>query len=130
MQNLSSSDLVLNPPSSLDDFLSSYNATLFALLDKHAPIITKSGSHFHNPWYTSYFQAFKSLRRRLERTYKRTRDPQVLSALKSATIDTTTFWLLLKRGSTLHWFTPDPLILAFSGKLLINSSIITTPAHH
>src|SRR6218665_4052930 len=65
MYNLSSSDLVLNPPSSFDDLLSSYNATLSALLDKHAPIITKSGSHTHNPWYTSYLQAFKSFRRRL-----------------------------------------------------------------
>ncbi len=61
--------LFLNPQSSLDDLLSSYNATLSALLDKHAPIITKSGSHSHNPWYTSYLQAFKSFRRRLERTY-------------------------------------------------------------
>ena len=38
-----------------------------------------------NPWYTSYFQAFKSFRQRLERTYKRTRDPQLPSELKSAT---------------------------------------------
>jgi len=64
--------------------LCSYNASLSLLLDKHAPIITKIGSHSHNPWYTSYLQAFKSFRRRPERTYKRTRDPQVLSALKSA----------------------------------------------
>src|SRR6218665_1077361 len=88
MRDLSSSDLVLNPLCSLDDLLCSYNATLFSLLDKHAPIITKSGSHSNNPWYTSYLQAFKSFRRRLERTYvcyKRTRDPQLLSELKSAT---------------------------------------------
>src|SRR6218665_517578 len=82
MRDLSSSDLVLNPPFFL---LCSYNATLSSLLDKHAPIITKSGSHSNNPWYTSYIQAFKSFRRRLERTYKRTRDPQLLSELKSAT---------------------------------------------
>src|SRR6218665_3546542 len=37
MQDLSSSELVLNSPFSLDDLLSSYNATLSALLDKHAP---------------------------------------------------------------------------------------------
>src|SRR6218665_684028 len=85
MRDLSSSDLVLNPPSSLDDLLCSYNATLSSLLDKHAPVITKSGSHSNNPWYTSYLQAFKSFRRRLEHTYKCTRDPQLLSELKSAT---------------------------------------------
>src|SRR6218665_1177640 len=68
MRDLSSSDLVLNPPSSLDDLLCSCNDTLSSLLDKHAPIITKSGSqsHSNNPWYTSYLQAFKSFRRRLE----------------------------------------------------------------
>src|SRR6218665_2609768 len=44
--------------------------------------ITKSGSHSNNPWYTSYLQAFKSFRRHLERTYKRTRHPQLLSELK------------------------------------------------
>jgi len=85
MQDLYSSDLVLNPPSSPDDLLSSYNTTLSMLLDKHAPIITKSGLHSSNPWYNSYLQAFKSFRRRLERTYKRTRDPQLLSSLKTAT---------------------------------------------
>src|SRR6218665_3745917 len=58
---------------------------LSSLLDKHAPIITKSGSHSNKPWYTSYLQAFKSFQRRLERTYKRSRDPQLLSELKSAT---------------------------------------------
>ena len=85
MQDLSASDLILNTPSSLDDLLSSYNTTLSTLLDKHAPIITKSGSHSKNPWYNSYLQAFRSFRRRLERSYKRTRDPELLSALKSAT---------------------------------------------
>src|SRR6218665_618399 len=85
MRDLSSSDLVLNPLCPLDDLLCSYNATLSSLLDKHAPIITKSRSHSNNPWYTSYLQAFKSFRRRLEHTYKRTRDPQLLSELKSAT---------------------------------------------
>src|SRR3984885_3534181 len=83
LQDLSFSDLIQNPPSSLDDLLSLYNTTLSMLLDKHAPIITKSGSHSNNPWYNSYLQAFKSFRRRLERSYKRTRDPQILSALKS-----------------------------------------------
>jgi len=85
MQDLSFSDLIQNPPSSLDDLLSLYNTTLSMLLDKHAPIITKSGSHSNNPWYNSYLQAYKSFRRRLERSYKRTRDLQILSALKSAT---------------------------------------------
>ena len=47
--------------------------------------ITKSGSHSHNSWYTSYLQAFKSFRRRLERTCTSAHDLQVLSPLKLAT---------------------------------------------
>src|SRR6218665_392748 len=35
VQNLSSSDLDLNPPSSLGDLLCSYNTTLSMLLNKH-----------------------------------------------------------------------------------------------
>src|SRR5688572_2996665 len=53
------SQLVLNPPSSLDDLLSCYNSTLSDLLDIHAPLITKHSSHTSNPWFTSYLQALK-----------------------------------------------------------------------
>src|ERR1043165_3893475 len=83
------SQLVLDPPSSLDDFLSCYNSTLSDLLDIHAPLITKLSSYASNPWFTSYLQAFKTFRRHLEHTYQITTDPtsraKTLTTLKSVT---------------------------------------------
>src|ERR1700733_5174853 len=83
------SQLVLNPPSSLDDLLSCYNSTLSDLLNIHAQLVNKLSQHPSNPWFTSYLQAFKTFRRRLEHLYKRATDPtartKALLALKSAT---------------------------------------------
>src|SRR6218665_987853 len=75
IKNILDSQLILNPPSSLEDLLSYYNSTLSNLLNIHAPLITKQSSHANNPWFTSYIQAFKSFRRHLEHVYKRTIDP-------------------------------------------------------
>src|SRR6218665_3615637 len=89
IKNILDSQLILNPPSSLEDLLSCYNSTLSNLLNIHAPLITKQSSHANNPWFTSYIQAFKSFRRHLEHVYKRTIDPasraEALTNLKSAT---------------------------------------------
>jgi hypothetical protein len=54
IQDILDSQLILNPPSSLDDLLSCYNSTLSDLLDIHAPLITKRISQKSNPWFTSY----------------------------------------------------------------------------
>jgi len=40
MQNISSSELALNPPSTLDVISCSYNVTLSMILEKHAPTIS------------------------------------------------------------------------------------------
>src|SRR6218665_3281603 len=81
--------IILNPPSSLEDLLSCYNSTLSYLLNTHAPLITKRSSHPTNPWFSSYLQAFKTFRSRLEHIYKRATDPasraKALVNLKSAT---------------------------------------------
>src|SRR6218665_2970554 len=83
------SQLILNPPSSLEDLLSCYNSTLSNLLNIHAPLITKQSSHANNSWFTSYIQVFKTFRRHLEHVYKRTIDPasraEALTNLKSST---------------------------------------------
>src|SRR6218665_3596865 len=89
IKNILDSQLIVNPPSSLEDLLSCYNSTLSNLLNIHAPLITKQSSHANNLWFTSYIQAFKSFRRHLEHVYKRTIDPasraEALTNLKSAT---------------------------------------------
>src|SRR6218665_818187 len=54
IKNILNSQLILNPPSSLEDLLSCYNSTLSNLLNIHAPLITKQSSHANNPWFTSY----------------------------------------------------------------------------
>src|SRR6218665_3014715 len=53
IKNILDSQLILNPPSSLEDLLSCYNSTLSNLLNIHAPLITKQSSHANNPWFTS-----------------------------------------------------------------------------
>src|SRR6218665_3528887 len=73
--NILDSQLILNPPSSLEDLLSCYNSTLSNLLNIHAPLITKQYSHANNLWFSSYIQAFKTFRRHLEHVYKHTIDP-------------------------------------------------------
>src|SRR6218665_2109938 len=53
IKNILDSQLILIPPSSLEDLLSCYNSTLSNLLNIHAPLITKQSSHANNPWFTS-----------------------------------------------------------------------------
>jgi len=42
VSDLQSSDLITNPPTLFNSLLLAYNSTLFALLDKHAPVISSS----------------------------------------------------------------------------------------
>src|ERR1043165_5817506 len=83
------SQLVLNPPSSVDDLLSCYNSTLSDLLDIHAPLITKLSSHTSNLCFTFYLQAFKTFRRHFKHTYQSITNPtsraKALTTLKSVT---------------------------------------------
>ena len=71
--------IILNPPSSLEDLLSCYNSTLSDLLNAPAPVITKRSSDPTDLWLTSYpgkpLIGFKTFRRRLEHIYKRATDP-------------------------------------------------------
>src|SRR6218665_2176401 len=75
IKNILDSQLILNPPSSLEALLSCYNSTLSNLLNIHAPLTTKQSSHANNPWFTSYIQAFKTFRKHLDHVYKRTIHP-------------------------------------------------------
>src|SRR6218665_3859830 len=83
--DLEASSLLNNPPTDPNDLLSAYNSTLSDLLNKHAPVITKPETHAKNPWFSSFLQALKSSRRRLERAYKQSRDLDILKKLKTLT---------------------------------------------
>src|SRR6218665_3960097 len=49
IKNILDSQLILNPPSSLEDLLSCYNSTLSHLLNIHAPLIAEQSSHAEDP---------------------------------------------------------------------------------
>jgi len=86
ISDISSSDLIINPPSNLNDLVSCYNSTLSSILDKHAPVINKQVTTKHNnPWMTPSLIKFKSYRRHIESLWKQSHSELYHSLLKSAT---------------------------------------------
>jgi hypothetical protein len=81
-----SSTLITRPPSNLSDLVDCYNSTLSSLLNKHAPVITKT-LRFKpsNPWFTPVLHKLKLARRRLERIWSHTHSSDDLLSLHSAT---------------------------------------------
>jgi len=74
------SPLVSNSSSDLDTLVSSYNSTLTALLDKHAPSrTTTSLSRTPNPWFNSNLFLQKRRKRQFERKWRNTKLPSDLS---------------------------------------------------
>ena len=70
---LRSSQLCQNPPSTLPDLVSSYNSTLSRLIDKHAPLRKKTITMRPCvPWFNDEIKAAKQLRRKYERVWRRT----------------------------------------------------------
>ena len=68
--DLSTSELILSPPSLLDDLITCYNSTLASLLDKHAPLISKKFNPSKScPWFTPALKLLKRARRQLERNW-------------------------------------------------------------
>jgi len=65
--------------------LSAYNTTLFSLLDKHAPIVTKlvRRQSPSNPWFSATLRAFRSTLRHAENIWKRTHSATDWSSFKS-----------------------------------------------
>ena len=70
--DLNSIPLITNPPVTPTELFESYFTTLRSLLDRHAPLITKSNKSSRttlSPWITSEIIKLKPSRRRLEHTY-------------------------------------------------------------
>ena len=73
--DLCASELLWNTPSHLDDLVNTYNTTLSALLDKHAPSALRLRSVVHRtrvPWFTAEIRSIRRLRRKSERKWRRT----------------------------------------------------------
>ena len=80
------SPLVTHPPSNLSDLVVAYNTTLTSLIDKHAPLKTKTiRAKPVNKWFTPALSALKSARRHLEKTWLNTRSPHNLKLFRTAT---------------------------------------------
>jgi len=80
------SRLVTHPPRNLSDLVEAYNTTLSSLIDKHAPLKTKTiRAKPINKWYTPDLSTLKSARRHLEKLWLHTRSPNHLNLLRTAT---------------------------------------------
>ena len=78
--------LITHPPSNLSDLVDAYNTTLSTLLDAHAPLKTKTiRAKPVNKWFTPALSTLKSARRHIERLWLRTRSPDQLKLLRTAT---------------------------------------------
>jgi exonuclease III len=85
-RDIISSRLITHPPSNLSDLIDCYNSTLKNLLDKHAPLISKSiRSKPSQPWFTPALNKLKSAKRRLERAWSKSHSSDDLKLLRSAT---------------------------------------------
>ena len=83
LSDLKSSQLITNPPDSLNCLLTAYNSTLSSLLDKHASIITKISNRKSksNPWFSHPLRAFRTTLRHAESIYKCTHSALDTNAL-------------------------------------------------
>ena len=85
-RDISNSRLVTHPPTDLSDLVDSYNSTLTTLLDKHAPLKTKTiRAKPPNPWFTPALAKLKYARRHLEKIWLRTKSSHNLKLLHTAT---------------------------------------------
>ena len=69
--DLANSELCKNSPDDLEEFLLSHNKTLIAVLDKHAPVKTRTiVMRPLVPWYTDEIRQAKRERRKAERRWR------------------------------------------------------------
>ena len=85
LSDLSISDLITSPPHDLTDLVDCFNSTLTNILNKHAPLITKTvQSPKSNPWFSPGLKVLKKIRRNLERRWKSLPSFANLAALRAA----------------------------------------------
>ncbi|MCP4492377.1 MAG: hypothetical protein GY820_34475, partial [Gammaproteobacteria bacterium] len=72
LADLQQTSLVTNPPQSLRSLLDEYDTTLRSLLDKHAPIVTKTFSRCSpsQPWFTDTVRTARRACRHAESAYR------------------------------------------------------------
>ena len=81
--DLTATDLCRNPPEVLEDLARCYNSTLKVVLDKQAPLITRSIKERPRvPWLNEEIKTAKCERRRAEKRWRRIRLDSDLAAFK------------------------------------------------
>ena len=81
--DLTATDLCRNPPEVLEDLAKCYNSTLKVVLDKHAPLITRSiKERLCVPWFNEVIKTAKRERRKAEKRWRRIRLDSDLAAFK------------------------------------------------
>ena len=86
IRDIRHSRLITHPPPKLSELVDLYNSTLSSLLDKHAPIKTKTiRAKPVNKWFTPALSTLKRARRHLEKLWHSTRSPHHLNLLHTAT---------------------------------------------
>ena len=73
-RDIRESNLITNPKSDLSGLIDQYNETLRTILEKHAPLKSKTVTlRPSNPWYNENITEAKKKRKRLERRWRKTR---------------------------------------------------------
>ena len=83
-EDLATSELRQNPSDDLQELVSSYNNTLMAALDKHAPLITRTiVQRPRVPWFSQEIRKAKRQRRKAEKRWRKSRLESDLAASKA-----------------------------------------------
>ena len=85
-RDISKSRLITHQPTNLSHLVETYNRTLSSLIDKHAPLKTKTiRAKPLNKWFTPALSNLKSVCRHLERIWLKSQSPHHLKLLRTAT---------------------------------------------
>ena len=83
-QDISKKKQAIGEVDSLKDKVEVYNEMLVKILDKHAPLKTKTVKLVpRSPWFDSEYRNLRSIRRKAEKQYKRSNLPEHLENYKS-----------------------------------------------
>ena len=83
-EDLATSELCQNPSDDLQELVSSYNNTLMAALDHHAPLITRTiVQRPRVPWFSQEIREAKRQRRKAEKRWRKSRLESDLAAFKA-----------------------------------------------
>ena len=100
-EDLATSELCQNPSDDLQEVVSSYNNTLMAALDKHAPLMTRTiVQRPRVPWFSQEIREAKRPRRKAEKRWRKSRLESDLAAFKAKCNFTTRLMNKARRGFT------------------------------